>query len=95
MPFDKDKLKDKDEEILKEMKQQIDEAQAESIEEEVSDGESVQDTEEAPEIDLAAENEALKTKLAEGEERLKRLQADFENFRRRTRQEKEELSAVR
>lgn len=94
MPFDKDKLKDKDEEILKEMKQQIDEAQAESIEEEVSDGESVQDTEEAPEIDLAAENEALKTKLAEGEERLKRLQADFENFRRRTRQEKEELSAV-
>ena len=27
-------------------------------------------------------------------ERLKRLQADFDNFRRRTRQEKEELSAV-
>lgn len=27
-------------------------------------------------------------------DRLKRLQADFENFRRRTRQEKEELSAV-
>ena len=40
----------------------------------------------------AAELEALKKQLAEGAERMKRLQADFENFRRRTRQEKEELS---
>lgn len=40
----------------------------------------------------AAETEALKVQLAEGAERMKRLQADFENFRRRTRQEKEELS---
>lgn len=40
----------------------------------------------------AAELEALKKELAEGTERMKRLQADFENFRRRTRQEKEELS---
>ena len=40
----------------------------------------------------AAEAEALKVQLAEGAERMKRLQADFENFRRRTRQEKEELS---
>ena len=42
--------------------------------------------------DPAAELEALKKQLAEGAERMKRLQADFENFRRRTRQEKEELS---
>ena len=42
--------------------------------------------------DPAAEAEALKVQLAEGAERMKRLQADFENFRRRTRQEKEELS---
>ena len=42
--------------------------------------------------DPAAELEALKKQLAEGTERMKRLQADFENFRRRTRQEKEELS---
>ena len=42
--------------------------------------------------DAAAELEALKKQLAEGAERMKRLQADFENFRRRTRQEKEELS---
>ncbi len=46
----------------------------------------------AAEQDFAAEAEALKVQLAEGAERMKRLQADFENFRRRTRQEKEELS---
>lgn len=46
----------------------------------------------AAEQDFAAEAEALKAQLAEGAERMKRLQADFENFRRRTRQEKEELS---
>ncbi|MSU08826.1 nucleotide exchange factor GrpE [Veillonellaceae bacterium WCA-693-APC-5D-A] len=46
----------------------------------------------AAEQDFAAEAEALKMQLAEGAERMKRLQADFENFRRRTRQEKEELS---
>ena len=44
------------------------------------------------EQDPAAEAEALKVQLAEGAERMKRLQADFENFRRRARQEKEELS---
>lgn len=44
------------------------------------------------EQDFAAEAEALKAQLAEGAERMKRLQADFENFRRRTRQEKEDLS---
>ncbi|MEN6413311.1 MAG: nucleotide exchange factor GrpE [Veillonellales bacterium] len=32
--------------------------------------------------------------LAEQAERYKRLQADYDNFRRRTRQEKEELSAI-
>lgn len=49
--------------------------------------------EDAPaEADPAAEVEALKQQLAESAERMKRLQADFENFRRRTRQEKEELS---
>lgn len=51
----------------------------------------------APENDEIAE---LKAQLAQKEEqiqenidRLKRLQADFDNFRRRSRQEKEELSA--
>ena len=44
------------------------------------------------EQDPAAEAEALKVQLAEGAERMKSLKADFENCRRRTRQEKEELS---
>lgn len=40
---------------------------------------------------VQAEKERL---LAEAEDRYKRLYADFDNFRRRTRQEKEELSNV-
>lgn len=61
------------------------EAQAEAGDEEAA-------AEAGAEQDPAAEVEALKVQLAEGAERMKRLQADFENFRRRTRQEKEELS---
>lgn len=41
--------------------------------------------------DNNGEVEALKAKAAETEDKLLRLRADFENFRRRTRQEKEEL----
>lgn len=41
--------------------------------------------------DNNSEVEALKVKAAETEDKLLRLRADFENFRRRTRQEKEEL----
>lgn len=41
-----------------------------------------------------AEFEALKAKAADSEDKLLRLRADFENFRRRTRQEKEELANV-
>lgn len=41
-----------------------------------------------------ADCDAKEQALKETEDRIKRLQADFENFRRRTRQEKEELSAV-
>ncbi|MBQ2009230.1 MAG: nucleotide exchange factor GrpE [Selenomonadaceae bacterium] len=61
------------------------EAQAEAGDEEAA-------AEAGAEQDPATEAEALKVQLAEGAERMKRLQADFENFRRRTRQEKEELS---
>lgn len=53
-------------------------------------GESEPQEDEAQEA--ADELEAVKKQLSEGVERMKRLQADFENFRRRTRQEKEELS---
>ena len=41
--------------------------------------------------DNNSEVEALKAKAAETEDKLLRLRADFENFRRRTRQEKEEV----
>ena len=47
---------------------------------------------EGQEAEAAEELEAVKKQLSEGVERMKRLQADFENFRRRTRHEKEELS---
>ena len=60
---------------------------AEAATEAVEEGEVQEAEEKSPE----AEIEALNAKLAENAERMKRLQADFENFRRRTRQEKEEL----
>lgn len=43
---------------------------------------------------VTAALEAKKRELDEAEARLLRLQADFDNFRRRSRQEKEELSQV-
>jgi molecular chaperone GrpE len=47
------------------------------------------------EFDKMVETIEEKNRLLEEQtDRLKRLQADFENFRRRTRQEKEELSAI-
>lgn len=43
---------------------------------------------------LAADLAEREKQLQEAGERVKRLQADFDNFRRRTRQEKEEISVV-
>lgn len=63
-------------------------AEAADLEAQAEAGEAAKEEKQSP----AAEVEALKQQLAEGVERMKRLQADFENFRRRTRQEKEELS---
>lgn len=89
MPFEKDKMKKKDEEILEEMQKQIDEAAAEEAEtaEETVEEAAAEEALEPTEAELA-----LAAKVTETEERLKRLQADFENFRRRTRQEKDELA---
>ena len=93
MPFEKDKMKKKDEEILEEMQKQIDEAAAEEAEtaeeavEEAVEEAAAEEAHEPTEAELA-----LTAKVTETEERLKRLQADFENFRRRTRQEKDELA---
>jgi len=92
---------------LEDMKEQIEEALAKETEERRAFN---QDAAEAPSEDAkgdAAETQAgeapedvdtlrekYEAELAEKENRYLRLQADFENFRRRTRQEKEELAAV-
>ena len=44
--------------------------------------------------DLAAELENLKAELSAKDERFLRLQADFDNFRKRTAKEKSEIAAV-
>ena len=78
----------KDEQKMKEMQQEIDEAEAE---------ETAADEAEAPDEDAAAlkaQVESLKAALEEKDNRVKRLQADFENFRRRTSKEREELANV-
>ena len=49
-------------------------------------------SEETP--DLAAELEKLKTELSAKDDRILRLQADFDNFRKRTAREKSDLAAV-
>ena len=89
MPFEKDKMKKKDEQIHEEMQKEIEES-------ETADTAAESPAEEAqPEAAADSEQIArLEAEKQESEERLKRLQADFENFRRRTRQEKEELAAV-
>lgn len=97
----KDELKKKDEQKLDEMQQEIDEASAEAdadadAEAEAETAESQNDAEasETEASDQAQQIEKLTADLKEKEERVLRLQADFENFRRRTAKEKEELSAV-
>lgn len=50
--------------------------------------------ENTPEVDTAAELEKLKAELDAKDDRFVRLQADFDNFRKRTAREKSELAAV-
>jgi len=103
--FEKDKMKKKDEASLEEMKEQIEEALADEMAErrafnqdapeeappqESGETQAGESEETAPE-DADAIREKYEAELAEKENRYLRLQADFENFRRRTRQEKEEL----
>lgn len=93
--FMKDELKKKDEQKLDEMQQEIDEAEAAAD----AEGEKASDADE-PAGDAGAEPEDLQqenklaAELKEKEDRILRLQADFDNFRRRTAKEKEEISAV-
>ncbi len=108
--FMKDAMSKKDEQKRKEMQQEIDAAEAEESAAEESAPETAPedaakdaadaaspDAQEAPEDDasaLKAQVESLQAALAEKDNRVKRLQADFENFRRRTSKEREELANV-
>lgn len=60
----------------------------------VSAQESCQEAEAAQAVTVEAVQAEKERLLAEAEDRYKRLYADFDNFRRRSRQEKEELSNV-
>lgn len=94
-------MKKKDEQKLEEMQQEIDEAEA--AQEDAAEGSEEEAPEEAA-SEVAAmqeEIEALKGQvekltgdLQEKKDRLLRLQADFDNFRRRSAKEREEISAV-
>ncbi|MGE9842053.1 nucleotide exchange factor GrpE [Selenomonas bovis] len=100
----------KDEQKMKEMQQEIDEAEAEEAAADEAEAPETAEASEsdAAEADAAAEAEApdedaaalkaqvesLKAALEEKDNRVKRLQADFENFRRRTSKEREELANV-
>ena len=100
--FIKDEMKKKDEQKMQEMKQEIDEAEAaaedaaEGSEEEPADeAASQEDTAAQEEIEaLKSQVEKLTADLQEKKDRLLRLQADFDNFRRRSAKEREEISSV-
>ena len=94
-------MKKKDEQKLEEMQQEIDEAEAaqedaaegseeEAPEEAASEAAAMQEEIEA----LKGQVEMLTGDLQEKKDRLLRLQADFDNFRRRSAKEREEISAV-
>ena len=104
--FMKDELKKKDEEKLEEMKREIDEAEAADaadvaeeaagdVREENAEG-SREGTEEAENgaDDPVKRAEKLEADLAEKDAQMLRLRADFDNFRRRSAKEREELAAV-
>ena len=106
----KDAMSKEDEQKMKEMQQEIDEAEAEETAADEAEAPETAEASEsdAAEADAAAEAEApdedaaalkaqverLKAALEEKDNRVKRLQADFENFRRRTSKEREELANV-
>ena len=96
--FMKDELKKKDEQKLEEMQQEInavDADEADEAEEAASESaENENEETQEPQDEVAAQIEKLTAHLKEKEDRALRLQADFENFRRRTSKEKEELAAV-
>ena len=104
----KDEMSKKDEQKLKEMQKEIDEAEA-AENAGTAAADAAAETADAPEgaesadgaaeaaesaEDLQKKVETLAAALQEKDNRLKRLQADFENFRRRTSKEREEIGNV-
>ena len=101
--FMKDELKKKDEEKLEEMKREIDEAEAADAAEDAADDVRAETSEGSREGTEEVENgaddpvkraEKLEADLAEKDAQMLRLRADFDNFRRRSAKEREELAAV-
>ena len=101
--FMKDELKKKDQEKLEEMKREIDEAEAADAAEDAADDVRAETAEGNREGTEEAENgaddpvkraEKLEADLAEKDAQMLRLRADFDNFRRRSAKEREELAAV-
>lgn len=93
MPFMKDKMKKKDEVNLEDMQEQINEAETQQEKVKPAAEEAAEESAETQE-QAVDETEKLKAEIEEKKNQYLRLQADFENFRRRTRQEKEELGNV-
>lgn len=98
MPHMKDEMKKKDSEKLEEMQKEINEAKDDQeLAADSTDGVDNADITKNEADDAAlleAQIEEGKKALTEAEERFKRLQADFVNFRRRSNQEKSEISEV-
>lgn len=97
--FEKDALRKKDEQRLEEMQEEIDNAEADAAgAEQAADsseaGESQAEGGAEQQEDLSGKLDELQQQLDEKDKRYVRLQADFENFRRRSGKEREELSAV-
>ena len=93
--FIKDEMKKKDEQKFDEMQQEIEETETAEAAEGENDAEVQPEAAQESETDeLQQQITKLTADLKEKEERALRLQADFENFRRRTSKEKEELSAL-
>ena len=91
----------KDEEKLKEMQKEIDEATTDEAEAEAADDDAASaDAPEDAEVtvetaeDLEKKIETLQAALDEKDNKLKRLQAGFDNFRRRTNKERVEIGDV-
>lgn len=96
MSATQDNNKEKDEAIVKDTEEQLREEQTTAETQAGAAEEKPEETQEAEAPQQEADDAVakLQAELADKDTRYLRLQADFDNFRRRTRQEKEELGVV-